>query len=69
MLSFGADRFEGDSISRFLLREADYAIIGSRIAALAIPTIIVMEGGYAIEALGRIVMSLLSGFERSSALQ
>ena len=63
ILSFGADTYEGDPISHFLLREEDYATIGLRIAALGIPTVIIMEGGYAIEALGRIVMSLLSGFK------
>ena len=62
VLSFGADTFADDPISFFELREGDYAAIGSRIAALEIPTAIVMEGGYAIEALGRIVASLLSGF-------
>ena len=62
VLSFGADTFEDDPISFFKLGEADYAMIGSRIAALGIPAAIVMEGGYAIEALGRIVASLLSGF-------
>ena len=62
VLSFGADTFVDDPISFFELREEDYAVIGSRVAALGIPTAIVMEGGYAIEALGRIVASLLSGF-------
>ena len=62
VLSFGADTFEDDPISFFKLREADYAVIGKRIAALQIPSVIIMEGGYAIEALGRIVASLLSGF-------
>jgi acetoin utilization deacetylase AcuC-like enzyme len=63
ILSFGADTFEGDPISHFRLREEDYAVIGGRIAALDIPTAVVMEGGYAIDALGRIVASFLSGFE------
>ena len=67
VLSFGADTFEGDPISFFKLREADYAAIGSQIAALGLPTAIVMEGGYAIDALGRIVTSLLSGFAPPSA--
>jgi acetoin utilization deacetylase AcuC-like enzyme len=71
VVSFGADTFEKDPISHFMLREADYAKIGSRIAALGVATVIVMEGGYAIDALGRIVMSFLSGFasaERSVVL-
>jgi acetoin utilization deacetylase AcuC-like enzyme len=62
VLSYGADTFEDDPISYFKLREEDYAVIGSRIAALNIPTVVVMEGGYAIDALGRNASSLLSGF-------
>jgi len=64
VLSFGADTFEGDPISHFKLREADYAVVGSRIAELKLPTVVIMEGGYAIDALGRNVSSLLSGFVR-----
>lgn len=67
VLSFGADTFVDDPISFFELREDNYAVIGSRIAELQVPTVIVMEGGYAIEALGRIVASLLSGFGRGVA--
>jgi len=38
--------------------------VGSRIAELKLPTVVIMEGGYAIDALGRNVSSLLSGFVR-----
>lgn len=63
VLSFGADTFEEDPISYFRLRQDDYRAIGSRIASLALPVLVVMEGGYAIDALGRNVEALLSGFE------
>jgi acetoin utilization deacetylase AcuC-like enzyme len=33
-----------------------------RIAALGVPTVIVMEGGYAVDALGANVAEFLSGF-------
>jgi len=33
-----------------------------RIAALGFPTVVVMEGGYAVEALGANVAGFLSGF-------
>ena len=62
VLSYGADTFEEDPISHFKLRECDYNVIGLRIAELNIPTIVIMEGGYAIDALGLNVSSLLSGF-------
>ena len=35
-----------------------------RIAAFGLPTLILMEGGYAVEALGPNVASFLSGFSR-----
>jgi acetoin utilization deacetylase AcuC-like enzyme len=34
-----------------------------RIAALGLPTLIVMEGGYAVAALGANVASFLEGFQ------
>lgn len=63
IVPFGADTFEGDPISRFALRTADYPAMAARIAALGLPTLIVMEGGYAIDALGANVAAFLSGFE------
>ncbi|TFI59474.1 histone deacetylase family protein [Sphingomonas parva] len=60
--SFGADTFVGDPISFFALETADYAPIARRIAGLGLPTLVVMEGGYAVEALGANVRSVLSGF-------
>ncbi len=62
VLSFGADTWEGDPISNFALKTADYAVLARDIAALGFPTAIVMEGGYAVDALGANVASLLSGF-------
>ena len=60
--SFGADTFAGDPISFFELRTEDYAPIARRVAAASLPTLIVMEGGYAVDALGANVSSFLSGF-------
>lgn len=63
VLSFGADTWEGDPISHFALSTADYAVLARDIAACGWPTVIVMEGGYAVDALGANVASFLSGFE------
>jgi acetoin utilization deacetylase AcuC-like enzyme len=60
--SFGADTFSGDPISFFALDTADYAPIARRIASLRLPTLVVMEGGYAVDALGTNVGAFLSGF-------
>jgi acetoin utilization deacetylase AcuC-like enzyme len=60
--SYGADTYAGDPISYFQLATSDYAPMARRIAALALPTLIVMEGGYAVDALGANVAGFLSGF-------
>ena len=62
VLSFGADTYVGDPIAHFALETADYAIIAEDIAAVGLPTLIVMEGGYAVDALGANLASLLSRF-------
>lgn len=64
VVSFGADTFVGDPISQFALETADYRIVAADIAALAMPTLIVMEGGYAVDALGANVAAFLSGLTR-----
>ena len=62
IVSFGADTFEGDPISRFAIRTTDYARLAARVAALGVPTLIILEGGYAVDALGANVAAFLSGF-------
>jgi acetoin utilization deacetylase AcuC-like enzyme len=62
IVSYGADTFDGDPISHFKLKTSDYEPMARRIASLQLPTVIVMEGGYAVDALGANVASFLSGF-------
>ncbi|MEZ5841682.1 MAG: histone deacetylase family protein [Hyphomicrobiales bacterium] len=62
VVSLGMDTYEHDPISKFRLRTEDYPVIGARIAALGRPTLFVMEGGYAVDALGNNVVAVLSGF-------
>ena len=62
IVSYGADTFEGDPISHFRLKTSDYAPMAGLIASLGLPTMIVMEGGYAVHALGANVGEFLSGF-------
>ena len=62
IVSFGADTYAGDPISHFAIQTGDYERLAQRIAALGLPTLIVMEGGYAVEALGANVASFLGGF-------
>jgi acetoin utilization deacetylase AcuC-like enzyme len=62
VVSFGTDTYAGDPISHFALQTTDYAVLGADIAQAGLPTVILTEGGYAIEALGENLASFLRGF-------
>lgn len=62
VVSLGLDTFVGDPISHFRLESQDYPRVGARLAALGRPTVFVLEGGYAVDALGANVVGVLSGF-------
>ena len=63
ILSFGADTYKDDPLGFFKLDTPHFTEIGKRVDALGLPTAIILEGGYAIDALGDNVVALLSGFE------
>ncbi len=63
IISLGVDTFEKDPISRFKLRSEHYPLIGARLAKLNLPTLFVMEGGYAVEEIGINAVGVLTGFE------
>lgn len=62
IISLGVDTYEQDPISEFRLTTPDYRLIGEAIGALGLPTLFVMEGGYAVEAIGLNVSGVLEGF-------
>jgi acetoin utilization deacetylase AcuC-like enzyme len=62
VVSLGVDTFAGDPISGFALQSDDYVRMGERIAQAALPTVLVFEGGYAVEAVGRNVANVLQAF-------
>ena len=64
VVSLGVDTFEGDPISGFKLRSADYLQVGRDIAALSLPTVFVFEGGYAVAEVGINTVNVLEGFEQ-----
>lgn len=64
VVSLGLDTFEGDPISTFALQPADFHRLGRRLAALGLPTVFVLEGGYAAEALGSNAVQVIDGFEQ-----
>lgn len=63
VVSLGVDTFKADPISHFKLEHEDYIRIGEAVAGLGRPTLFVMEGGYAVEAIGINTVNLLNGFE------
>jgi acetoin utilization deacetylase AcuC-like enzyme len=63
VVSLGVDTFKDDPISQFKLDSPDYLAMGKRIAALGKPALFVMEGGYAVEAIGVNAVNVLEGFE------
>jgi acetoin utilization deacetylase AcuC-like enzyme len=63
VVALGVDTFEGDPISGFRLRSDDYHEVGRAIAAAALPTVFVFEGGYAVAEVGINTANVLEGFE------
>lgn len=62
VVSLGVDTFVDDPISQFRLLTGDFALLGQRLAAMNRPTVFVMEGGYATEALGTNMVNVLDGY-------
>lgn len=63
VISLGVDTFKNDPISFFRLESEDFRTYGARIAALGLPTLFVMEGGYAVAEIGVNTVNVLEGFE------
>ena len=69
VVSLGVDTFAQDPISFFRLQCADFSHYGRMIGACALPTLFVLEGGYAVGDIGVNVVNVLTGFEETQALQ
>ena len=67
VVSLGLDTFAGDPISKFLLQSSDFTLLGERLSQLGLPTIFVLEGGYATAELGINAVNVLDGFEQTGA--
>ncbi|MYJ52564.1 MAG: histone deacetylase family protein [Gammaproteobacteria bacterium] len=63
VVSLGVDTYERDPISFFKLRSEDFTDYGNRLAKLGLPTLFIMEGGYAVEEIGINTVNVLAGFE------
>lgn len=67
VVSLGVDTFQGDPVGGFNLQSPDYSDIGKRIAHLGLPTHFVMEGGYAMDALGQNVANVITGYDQEAS--
>ena len=65
VVSLGVDTFAEDPISFFRLRSPDFSTYGRMIGECAIPTLFVLEGGYAVGQIGINVVNVLQGFEQN----
>ena len=67
VVSLGVDTFAQDPISFFRLQSNDFFSYGQMIGACALPTLFVLEGGYAVGEIGINVVNVLTGFEQPIA--
>ena len=65
VVSLGLDTFAQDPISTFALQTTDFTRLGARLRQLGLPTIFVLEGGYAAAELGLNAANVMDGFEGS----
>jgi len=63
VVSAGMDIYADDPLGKITVSREGIGEIGKRISSLALPTVIVMEGGYDNEALGKNIISFLSSFK------
>lgn len=65
VVSLGLDTFAGDPISSFTLASEDFLRLGERLRRLGLPTVLILEGGYAAQELGTNAVNVLEGFEQA----
>ncbi len=62
VVSLGVDTFEQDPISFFRLTSDDFRHYGHLLGEQRLPTLFVMEGGYAVDQIGLNTVNVLQGF-------
>lgn len=62
VISLGLDTFERDPISQFAFKSADFKTLGAALGQTKLPTVIVFEGGYAVDDLAINATNTLTGF-------
>jgi acetoin utilization deacetylase AcuC-like enzyme len=65
VVSLGVDAAAADPESPLQITERGFTRAGRALASVGVPTVFVQEGGYDLEQLGPLVLSVLRGFENS----
>ena len=63
IIALGLDAFEGDPFQGFAITTAGFGRIASLLGELSLPTVMVQEGGYLSDDLGRNLTAFLEGFQ------
>ncbi|MGV2899997.1 histone deacetylase family protein [Achromobacter sp. AGC78] len=67
VLALGFDTYKDDPISVLKLDIDAYRDIGARVASLRVPTVVVQEGGYMVQAIGPALDAFMQGMSQASA--
>jgi len=63
VVALGVDAAGGDPESPLAVTGAGFRAAGRSLGALGLPTVVVQEGGYDLDEIGRLVLEALSGIE------
>jgi len=61
VVALGLDTYAGDPTTHFSIETDDFSRMGAVISKLNLPTLTVLEGGYAVDAIGQNTVSFLNG--------
>lgn len=64
VVALGLDTFIGDPTTFFAIETEDFRSMGKCIAALTLPTLVVLEGGYSLQHIGENTLQFLTGLAR-----
>jgi len=65
VVSLGLDTYASDPLTTFKLSSDDYRTLGARLEQLGLPTVFILEGGYAVAELGVNAVNVIDAFERA----
>ncbi|CAM3889510.1 histone deacetylase family protein [Vreelandella rituensis] len=62
VIALGLDAHKDDPLAGLALETEDFGLLGKRLAEIPLPTVVVQEGGYPTEHLGRNLAAFMDGF-------